>query len=574
MSLKSAWPIIIFTAIGFIIFSNGLKGDFVYDDQTVLSHSYFENFSQTLNFFSQPYFEDFTKAGLYRPLTQISFAFNFLFSRSPFGFHLFNLTLHIANSILAFFVLRRLTNSSQISFVAGLLFLVLPIHVEAVTSIVGRAELLVFLFSLLTILFWLRDRALISAIMFLLALLSKETAVVLPMILLLFSLSHSFKKKWWWYFGTVLGIYFAVRMGILGEYAFSAKPEFIFNPLAYTPFFERLFTALKILAIYIKNIFIPINLSPDYSFNQIPGVKNIFSSAWALVGLGILAAIIWPMVRYLRNRQLNPLVLASILFFFPYFLISNLVFPIGTIMGDRLMYLPSLGALLALSFILNKLIRGRERLFYAIIGIVVVFYGWQTFQQNIVWQTQEKLFTTMYERSPKSVAAKTNYGIMKLGSDPELARSLASSVYEEYPDYIQNLNLMAAISVMDKRFEEAAKFLERALGFRPYHQNTLHNLSRVYATLGRYDQAEKSLSVLASRYGGEGNVIFYTVALCQNGKFDLAIQIIQQYFGLNTSNDSAIAVLEYAELSMAGRTLNREITSEFTRLSDSFLFSK
>src|SRR3989344_924714 len=516
-------PIIIFTAIGFIIFSNGLQGDFVYDDQTVLSHSYFENFSQTLNFFSQPYFEDFTKAGLYRPLTQISFAFNFLFSRSPFGFHLFNLTLHIANSILAFFVLRRLTNSSQISFVAGLLFLVLPIHVEAVTSIVGRAELLVFLFSLLTILFWLRDRALISAIMFLLALLSKETAVVLPVILLLLSFRHSFKKKWWWYFGTVLGIYFAVRMGILGKYAFSAKPE------------------------------------------------NIFSSAPALVGLGILAAIIWPMARYLRNRQLNPLVLASILFFFPYFLISNLVFPIGTIMGDRLMYLPSLGALLALSFILNKLIRGRERLFYAIIGIVVVFYGWQTFQQNIVWQTQEKLFTTMYERSPKSVAAKTNYGIMKLGSDPELARSLASSVYEEYPDYIQNLNLMAAISVMDKRFEEAAKFLERALGFRPYHQNTLHNLSRVYASLGRYDQAEKSLSVLASRYGGEGNVIFYTVALCQNGKFDLAIQIIQQYFGLNTSNDSAIAVLEYAELSMSGRTLNREITSEFTRLSDPFL---
>ncbi|TSC88939.1 MAG: hypothetical protein G01um10142_561 [Parcubacteria group bacterium Gr01-1014_2] len=206
---------IILLLVGFSVFFNGLKGDFVHDDLLVLSHSFFSQSAKVLNFFSEPYFEDFYQAGLYRPLTQISFRLNFLFGSSPFSFHLVNILLHIINSFLIYLLVSKIINSdgririperspqgrSEVALFACLLFLVLPIHVEAVTSIVGRAELFSFLFGILTLLLWLDTKYFFSAITLFLALLSKESAIAVMPIIFLLNWYHRFTPtlihEWW-----------------------------------------------------------------------------------------------------------------------------------------------------------------------------------------------------------------------------------------------------------------------------------------------------------------------------------------------------------------------------------------
>ena len=151
--------------------------------------------------------------------------------------------------------------------------------------------------------------------------------------------------------------------------------------------------------------------------------------------------------------------------------------------------------------------------------------------------------TDIFKKSPDSVMAKTEYGILILNEDKDLAKKLSLEVYEKYPDYIQNLNLRAAIEVQNGDLAEAEKFLERALELRPEHQNTLQNLSRVYFTLGKYQKAEETLRVLVSEYGGKGNVIFYALVQAKNGRLEDSRQTIYSFFGPEVEDDSALKIL-------------------------------
>lgn len=572
------WRVLLFlSVIGILTFYNGLRGEFVHDDLLVLSHSFFSQPGKLFLFFTQPYFEDFLQSGLYRPVTQIILGLNFLVGRSPLGFHLVNILLHIFNSFLVYLILKKIIAQNPLSLIAALFFLVLPIHVEAVTSIVGRAELLAFLFAISALLLWLNSRYFLSAITLLFALLSKESAIAIVPIVFLFSLRYRFnptsiyewwRRAWLWlvYYAAVVLFYFGLRIIVLGKYAFKAQVEFIFNPLAHSSFLERILTALKILVLYIQKVFVPIGLSADYSYDQIPIVKNLFSSPLPWAGAAIVGLIILVIYRIwfvsAANSRISrdkaaerPAAIlewrwALIFFFFPYLVISNLIFPIGTIMADRLMYFPSLGAVMVLSWANQRLLRFSKWFGWSIFLTLLAFYGLLVVKQNNIWASRETLLGNIFKKSPHSVVAKTEYGVLMLNKDPQLVRRLTREVYEKYPDYVQNLNLYAAVEVQDGRLVEAEKFLERARDLRPEHQNTLYNLSRVYFTLGKYSQAEDALRILALKYGGRGNVIFYALVQAENGKVAESRQTIYSFFGPQVKDESALKILkgEFKEL--------------------------
>ena len=541
--MKSSGVFILFLLIGFSVFFNGLNGEFVHDDHLVLSHSFFSQPTKVLNFFSESYFENFYQAGLYRPLTQISFALNFLFGSDSFSFHLVNVFLHIVNSFLIFLFLKRLTQKNHLALIAALIFLVLPIHVEAVTSIVGRAELLSFFFGILTLLLWFESKHFLSAIALFFALLSKESAIVMPVIAFFLGWHH--KRNWQWlylHFGSV-SLYFILRIAVLGRYAFKTQVEFVFNPLAYASFFERFWTASKVLILYLAKIFVPYNLSADYSYDQIPIVKNLLSSPLALMGLVVLISMFWIAYRIFQIRSISVFHWALIFFFLPYLVVSNLIFPTGTIMAERLMYFPSLGAIMILALAGERLFKFSKRVGFVFLLILSVVYGFIPVGQNRVWASREALLTDSFKKSPDSIVAKTNYGILILNQNKELAKKLSLEVYEKYPDYIQNLNLRGAVEVQERNFNEAEKFLERALELRPKHQNTLQNLSRVYFTLGKYPETEKTLKILVSEYGGQGNVIFYALVQAKNGHLPQSRQTLYSFFGPEIEDESALKIL-------------------------------
>lgn len=559
--------------VGFLIFGNGLNGRFVRDDNIVLSHSLFNTQWSFLKFFDQPYFEDMPGAGLYRPLTQISFAFNFLFSVKPLGFHLVNILLHIVNSYLVYCILRRWSSGGRLAILASLLFLIVPIHVEVVTSIVGRAELLSFFFSLLAFLKWHDFKYLTSTILLLLALLSKEGAIALPAVVFVLSLFYKRDLKWLYYHLAGVIVFFILRVVVLGKYAIAAHIEYIFNPLAYSSFTERVFTSFKTLTLYLQKIFIPYNLTADYSYNQIAVVKNLLTSPVAIVGLVIFLGAIYFSFRFLKTKQHRAVFVAIVIFVLFYLPVSNLILPIGTIMGDRLMYFPSLGVMMLIAIIMERL-SSKKTVIYLVTAPVVLYWGAMTVRQNAVWKNEHVLHEDMYRKSPDSVVAKTQWGIEMLNHDKELAKKLGREAYGAYPDNVQNLNFLGTVSVLEKDLSGAEKFLVRALELHPHHVNTMLNLSRVYFSQNKYSEAEVLLAEINSRTSGEGNIIFYAVVKIKIRKYQEAIVIVNQYFGDDTTDGSALTVTNYAKWGL-GLPINQEaamLEQEFKELANSFTY--
>src|SRR5436309_5983040 len=121
-----------------LIYGNALFNDFAQDDFFHIVHN--------TQVFEQPWrqlFEVIRNSNHYRPVTYVSFSLSYLaHGMSPFGFHLLNIVLHGAVTIVLYLLFRDLLGASIIPLVAAWIFAVHPIHTEAVTSAVGRAELL------------------------------------------------------------------------------------------------------------------------------------------------------------------------------------------------------------------------------------------------------------------------------------------------------------------------------------------------------------------------------------------------------------------------------------------------
>lgn len=524
------WPLGLIFIIGLAVFLNGLSGNFIYDDHIVLSHSLFDQPSRMFNFFSEPYFEDFAQAGLYRPLTQISFAFNFLFSSSPFGFHLVNVILHIFNSFLIFILLKKLVGSARVGFLSSVLFLVLPIHVEAVTSIVGRAELLSLFFSLLAVLFYLNSKLVISSLFFFATLLSKEISISLLAIIFVLSLYQRGGFRWISYYAISLLFFLNLRFFVLGSYALGIKPEFVFNPLVGDSFWERIPTALKVFTLYIQKTLIPYNLSSDYSYNQI-AVENSIFNPLSFAGILMLVFLLSFLVILITKRKNILFAFAASILIFPYLIISNIFFITGTVMAERLMYIPSLGLVIIISLFFSKFFDKFKKPAILAFLVLIFSFSFLTIPRNRIWASEEKFFSDMYKNSPDSIVAKTNWAKILFESDKKEAKDLALESYNQYPDFIPNLNLLAMIEKREGNFEKAEVFLERAQLVKPKHQETLVNLSRLYFIQRKYKMAEEVLNQLVELYQGEGNIILLAITKTKLRKNQEAIALIREHFG-------------------------------------------
>ena len=289
-----------FVVLAFVLFSNGISGNFVFDDKAIIvGNPMVERISGVFEAFLSPYQYAKPQAGLYRPLTFASFVIDWhLFSGNPAGFHVVNILLHALAGFLIFLMVSNLSKKHT-ALVSSLLFLFLPIHVEAVTSIVGRGELLMFLFFALAFLLVQKRHYKTAAIAFFLSLLSKETAMAFVPIFLFFEFvwrkesARGLIKKTL-YFVPLLAVYSILRYNALGaEYFISAHTYSFFNPIAAMDFWPGLWTTFKVLYFYVQKIIFPTYFSSDYSYNQITVVSNLFHSWQAMIGIFLFAGTIY-----------------------------------------------------------------------------------------------------------------------------------------------------------------------------------------------------------------------------------------------------------------------------------------
>lgn len=578
--------------VSFVIFGNGIGGDFVFDDTAVVKNrGDLKDPSYFLHLFVSPYHQNMPKTGLYRPLTMASYSINHnVLGGSAASFRIVNIIIHALNSFLVFWLVSRFLKSRVVAYSSFFLFLAHPIHTEAITSIVGRAELLTFFWSLITVYFFLKNYKLLASISFLFALWSKETALVLLPILLyleLFfanrNLSRAFPQglisrekvgdlwlavKNSLFFVLPLGIYSWSRYAALGKYfSGDVTTTIVENQLQFVDFHERIFTALKVLYMYVERLVWPIHLSADYSYQRISIVKNIFSSPEAVLGLLLLSLFVWLAVRYRKTNQ--GLSFGAVLFIFPYLMVSNLIKPVGTIMGERLMYFPSLGFVILLSLLLDRLyglaphLKGesinnvggsrflsagldklRRKLFFLALSILLVFYGVRTFVRNYDWKDSRTLFFATVKESPNSLITRTALAGVHIRADEwDKAREQLEIARKIYEDNSHLQNLLGIVADHEGNPQLAEERFKKSLELNPDAINSYINLAELYLKQKKFKEVGDNFLKVIEFYPVAEYVVRYAYAQIAINNPDEALRALNKYMGGNLKHPDISAVV-------------------------------
>jgi Flp pilus assembly protein TadD len=373
-------------------------------------------------------------ACLYRPVTVLTFAVNEAVAPgNAAGFHLVNVLLHAGVTVLVYWLGIELF-AARTALIAAVLFALHPLHTEAVTSIVGRAELLVAFFGLLALLSTGAADAAedgrakrcwygCSVLCFAVALFSKENAVTLLPLLLLYRVTRRgeplfagmWKETWslyWVPYALCLGVFFYFRFLVIGTLGGLPANRLtpLDNVLGFVPWPVRIRSALGILWDYFGLLNFPLVLSADYSFNQVPIVTS-WLALRCLAGVLLCAAGAVAMVRC------RPAVRFSVAVpFVALLLTANLLFPIGTIKAERLLYFPSLGWALMAAVGFDQLLRvPRYRsMGAAVLMLVCVAFTARTWTRNRDWHDDLTLARSQGASAPASAKALSNFGLALL----------------------------------------------------------------------------------------------------------------------------------------------------------------
>lgn len=413
---------------------------------------------------------------VYRPLTMLSYALNAMVSPAPWSLHLGNILLHVVATIVAFDLTRVLVRSTPTAVATALLFAVHPVHTEAVASIAGRAEILAALFVLLALSALVRAernpswRA-VSLIAFVLGTLSKENAyATIPLAALLMvwttplDLGRLARRLLPY---VVVGMAcLALRRAAVGAFGAIEPTPFIDNPLVYTGIGSRIATAVVVLFEYLSVLAAPIRLSADESFNQVPVVVSVLDprliaalGVFALVGGALLAA-----------RRRLPVPGLGVLFFLAAMAVtSNVLFPIGTIKAERLLYLPSFGVCLAAGWLLRRWTgrRWSPRMAAAALGLLVL--AGRTWLRNDDWHDDFTLFTRTAVTSPMSARAQANAAaVYGQAGRLDLAEQHFRAAYAIAPQFAPAAMGLAQVADARGQRDEALRWYEEAVSLDPH----------------------------------------------------------------------------------------------------------
>ena len=534
--------VVALTALTMLAFSNSFQSGLVLDNKSLLLDPRIHNATpqNIALIFRHTYWWPTGEAGLYRPFTTLSYLFNYAIlgdRDQPRGYHWINLVLHLANVLLAYaFALRLIRRFWPAVFVASL-WAVHPVLTESVTNIVGRADLLAAMAVLSGLLMylksaeartwsarvaWLAGLATVTTI----GVFSKESAVaILPLIAL-------YQLTWWKerpsHRGLALGLAATLLpIGVMlyqrsAVLASSAPAEFPFtdNPLIGADWLTARLTAIKVMARYLWLVLWPANLSCDYSYNQIP-LAHGAPTDW-LAYLVILAAVIGVVLLYRWNRVCFFLACFAFVNFLP---ASNLFFSIGTIMAERLLYLPALG--LVGCVVLAIYSSRTAAVAPVILSLITAGLAVRTWLRNQDWQTEYSLATSDVRVSPNSFKLHQLLALALFDSDP--TRANIDRVIEEQDKCLAILDSIAAAESVAEPYRRAG-----------YYYLVKGDQARQSGDYGKARQdLVRSISIAEARPRSQPDpetYLFLSVTYVRLGNFDKALEAIKKGSALDPLN--------------------------------------
>jgi tetratricopeptide (TPR) repeat protein len=417
------WAGAALAVVTLVAFSNSFSTGFALDNQVLILGDTRIQSASAANaelIVNHTYWWPNGESGLYRPLTTFSYLFNYAILEDadrPAGYHWINFFLHTANVILLFALMLRLLAGRARAFWAACaiaaLWAVHPVLTESVTNIVGRADLLagfavlsgvhLYLTSLKTV-GWRRGAAfaglVVAAAM---GAFSKESAVVLPGVIVVyeFASKRQWRKMWPGLLATAapVGIMLWQRVVVLSA-SLPAEYPFADNPITGASFFIGRLTAIKILARYLWLAVWPLKLSADYSYSQIPLARGSVED-W-VCWIAIAAALAATLILWNRSRLAFFFIAFAFLNLLP---ASNLLFPIGALMAERLMYLPLAGLVAAVVIVIDQTVDQvpvSNRALAICTVVIVCGFAVRTWLRNRDWTDDKTMAAAGIENAPSS----------------------------------------------------------------------------------------------------------------------------------------------------------------------------
>jgi hypothetical protein len=462
----------------FLAYSNSFGAGFVFDNRVLLLEDTrlravtASNLNLIVN---KPYWWPFIETPLYRPATTFSYLLNYSVLGSadrPLGYHVVNWVLHLANVWLVFGLAIRIGRRIWPAILLAALWAVHPLGTEAVTNIVGRADLLAafgVLASFYTYLAAGETRGTgrwvwmaLSMMAMTGAVFSKESAIAgLGVIVLydVFSGQRPFRvaesgRRWAILALPVVAFLYQRSVVLAGS---RVEIPYVDNPIAGAGLWAGRITAISVMGRYLALLLWPAHLSADYSFSQIPLVSGNLTDGLAWIALA--AITVAALVRVKENRLVSFCLGAAMLTFLP---AANLLFTTGTVMAERLMYLPSaflLAAIVTALYSLEVTIPFR-RLAPAVLGLAVVVCGVRTFARNADWHDDVSLWTATIATAPASFKSHD---------------SLAEALYEADPSHG---NLERVIEEKENSLAILQELPEPLVPLTPYRTGASYNLER------------------------------------------------------------------------------------------------
>lgn len=491
--------IFVIVCLSQFVYLNSLSNQFVYDDEFTIVTNYFV---KTWNNFPLLFNSDYFKLSgelSYRPVVTLSYFIDYtLWKLNPFGFHLTNTLLHTLNSVLLFFLLKRIFNCQTTSFLTALIFSCHPVLTEAVNAVSYREDLLAATFFIAAFLLYVktsRDERSFSPAYFasvacyLLGVFSKEMAITLPLLIFLYDLiftkaQNLSNKLTRYYAGYILTavFYLSMRFVVLHNPVEShvSYPE--------GSIFINFLTMSKVLASYMKLFFVPVTLCADY---VIPYSTSLFDTSFILSLLLLVAVIV---ITYRLFFSSKILFFSVVWFFVSLLPVLNIV-PIENIMAERYLCLPIIGFCMVTG---NLMGRSQIKISYfnkyitsvTLLVLVLAIFSFKTMKQNMVWKDQTVLWTNTARIFPDSFRAHNNLGNIyrNTGRLDEAIVELqhALSLYNDYIDAHNNLGVTYRKKGMLK---EALQEYQRALQINPHYPYAHNNLGVLYAKSNYLDLA-------------------------------------------------------------------------------------
>jgi tetratricopeptide (TPR) repeat protein len=418
---RQTFAVIALCALTLLAYANSFSSGFVLDNRGLLlqdprtHEATAENLELILR---HTYWWPYGESGLYRPFTTLTYLFNYALlgnTDRPAGYHWINFLLHAGNVLLVYALARRLIGDWWPAVWIAALWAAHPVLTESVTNMIGRADLLAGMTLLGGFLMylksaesdgtrrwaWLTGLAAITT----LGVFSKESAATILGVIVAYELV-------WWrerrqgrslVAGCIAVLPALAAMVYARAAVFSQLPPTRFpywdNPLVDAGFWEARLTALKVMAKYLGLLFWPARLSCDYSYAQIPLATGSVADwlAWLVVAAAAAAVVLL----YRFSRPLFFLCVMACVTFLP---VSNLLFPIGTIMAERFLYLPAIAAaavVVCAGFALAAR-AGKPRLAHVALSLILAAGIARTWARNADWQDDMSLMKATLEASPAS----------------------------------------------------------------------------------------------------------------------------------------------------------------------------